>query len=111
MSGAERRRHVRAKPTADLPANAVIGAGLLRESVPILDVSVSGMALALGGKAAGERLALRVSLAGQGEHDVNVEVRWGTAEIAGVALVDPPDEAAHAIQRYVGELLERGAAG
>lgn len=108
----ERRRHVRTKPTPALPARAVRALdALMQESVEIVDISVGGMALASVNAEPGVKMRLTLSLAGHGEHVVDTEVRWASRDSIGVAFVDPPASASHAIQRYVAELLERGAAG
>lgn len=108
----ERRRHVRIKPTAAMPARAVRALdALLQETVEIVDISVGGMALASVRAEPGTKMRLTLSLAGHGEHVLETEVRWAARDSIGVAFVDPPAEAAQAIQRYVAELLERGAAG
>jgi c-di-GMP-binding flagellar brake protein YcgR len=107
----ERRRHVRIKPTASQPARAVreIDA-LMHETLEIIDISVGGMAISDASLAVGATTKLKLSLTGHGEHLINVEVRWVANGAAGVTFVDPPAAAAHAVQRYVAELLEVGAA-
>ncbi|AKU96814.1 hypothetical protein AKJ09_03478 [Labilithrix luteola] len=114
MSSAERRRHVRVKPTPELPARAVLASdGPVREAIDVVDVSASGLALSssrLATVATGSRLDLRLSLDRYGDHDLRVDVRWKAGELVGVEVVEPTDEAAQAIRRYVGELLERGGA-
>jgi len=108
----ERRRHVRTKPTPALPARAIRALdALVQESLAIIDISVGGMALAGVNANSGVRMKLTLSLAGHGEHVVDAEVRWAAGDTVGVAFVDPPADAAQAIQRYVAELLERGAPG
>lgn len=111
-SGSERRRHVRLKPSAEVPARvALLGDGLLREALDIVDISVGGMALsssALRGSKPGARMKLQISLGTTGEHAIEVVARWTSADVVGVELVDPPPAAAQAISRYVSELLERG---
>lgn len=108
----ERRRHVRTKPTSALPARAVRALDtLLQESVEIVDISVGGMALASVNADVGTKMRLTLTLAGQGEHVVDVIVRWASRDSIGVELVDPPAPTTQALQRYMAELLERGAAG
>ena len=108
----ERRRHVRTKPTPALPARAVRALdALVQESLEIVDISVGGMALASVNMEPGAKMTVTLSLAGHGDHVVDVVVRWAAQDSIGVELVDPPAAAAQAIQRYVAELLERGAAG
>jgi hypothetical protein len=108
----ERRRHVRARPLAELPVAAVRrGPNNIHETLAVADVSVGGLALmnvAEGGKV-GERWSLELGLGRYGAHRVDVVVRWAAAGLAGVELVDLAPEAAQAMSKYVGELLERGA--
>ena len=108
----ERRRHVRTKPTPALPARAVRAlAALLQEAVEIVDIRVGGMALASVNAEVGSTMKLTLTLAGQGEHVIDAVVRWASRDSIGVELVDPPAPTTQALQRYVAELLERGAAG
>ena len=107
----ERRRHVRTKPDPSLPARAVRGIdALLKESLEVIDISVGGMALVAPNIATGAKMKLTLTLGSEIEHLVDVEVRWAAAGNIGVSFLDPPAAAAHAIQKYVSELLERGAA-
>lgn len=112
---AERRRHVRVKPTADLPIRVAIGVeSLVRETAEVHDVSVGGLALGskqLATKPVGARITLEVMLGTYGDHRVEVQTRWSAGDLVGVELVDPSGEGAHAIRRYVAELLERGRVG
>lgn len=108
----ERRRHVRTKPIPALPARAVRALdAIMKESLEIVDLSVGGMALANVDAPLGATLTITLTLHGYGEHVVDATVRWASRGCIGVEFVDPSDEAAHAIQRYVAELLERGMAG
>jgi hypothetical protein len=118
MAGtSERRRHVRLKPSPELPARAaLVGEGPLREAVDVVDVSLGGLALsspAFAGATLGSRMKLTISLdAGDGrtsEHVVDVVTRWVRAEIIGVELTDASEATMQALGHYVGELLERGA--
>lgn len=105
----ERRRHVRAKPTPALPAHVVraISAGI-SESLAIVDISVSGLAIALAsGATVGERIELQLHL-GQTSHAIAGAVRWSSRGMVGLELVDVTPEVGKAVQRYVSELLERG---
>lgn len=115
MSNAERRRHVRVKPTADLPARVALGVdSLVRETAEVHDVSVGGLALGskqLASSPRGDKVLLELMLGTYGDHRVDVAIRWTAGEMVGVELVDPRPEAAQAISRYVSELLERGHAG
>lgn len=109
---AERRRHVRVKPTADLPARVALGVdSLVRETAEVHDVSVGGLALGskqLASSAPGTRVLLELMLGTFGDHRVHVEIRWTAGEVVGVELVEPAVDAAQAIRKYVAELLERG---
>jgi hypothetical protein len=111
-AGTERRRHVRLKPSADVPARvALVGDGLMREMLDVVDISVGGLALTaavLSGAVPGKRMKLAIALGSDEEHVVEVETRWTAGGIVGVEVVDAPPRAAQAISRYVGELLERG---
>ncbi len=111
-AGTERRRHVRLKPSAEAPIRvALVGDGLMREMVDVVDVSVGGMALTaavLSGAMPGQRMKLHVALGNEEEHAIDVVTRWTAGAIVGVEVVDAPPRAAQAISRYVGELLERG---
>lgn len=111
-AGTERRRHVRLKPSADVPARvALVGDGLMREIIDIVDISVGGMALTaavLSGAAPGKRMKLLVALGSDEEHAIEVETRWTAGGVVGVEVVDAAPRAAQAISRYVAELLERG---
>lgn len=112
MAVNERRRHVRLKPTPDLPVRvALAGDGLLREALDVIDLSVGGLALsspALANTKLGERLRLHLTLGTSAEHIVDVVTRWKSPDGAGVELVDPPPRAAQELGRYIAELLERG---
>lgn len=105
----ERRRHVRAKPTPELPSHVVrqIAAGIA-ETVDVVDLSVSGLAvaIALSGTPPKE-MKLRLVIGDTG-YDLDCEVRWSAKGMVGVELKDPPAETTKAISRYVSELLERG---
>ena len=90
----------------------LIGDGLVHESLGVIDVSVSGIALATTPTVklrAGDHAKLRLSLDHYGEHVVEIVVRWTSGDAVGVEVVDPTPEAKKAVNRYVGELLERGA--
>jgi hypothetical protein len=108
----ERRRHVRLKPSAEVPARvALLGDGLMHEALDIVDVSVGGMALtspALRATEPGARMKLQLTLGNAGEHAVDVVARWKSADTVGVELVDTASSASQALARYVAELLERG---
>ena len=112
MAETDRRRHVRLKPSAEVPARVALpGDGLMREALDVVDISVGGMALAspaLKDSKAGARMKLVITLGTQ-DYSVDVVTRWATSETIGVELVDPPPAATQALGRYVAELLERGA--
>lgn len=114
MASSERRRHVRVKPTPDLPARASSGGGLLREAIDVIDLSVGGFALssspALAGKKTGDTFDLHLSLGAGPDHVVKVITRWVSEAGMGVELVEPPAKVAQELQRYIAELLERGGA-
>ena len=114
MAETDRRRHVRLKPSAEVPARvALVGDGLMREALDVVDISVGGMALAspaLKDSKAGARLKLVITLGtSHDDHAVEAVTRWATSETIGVELVDPPLAATQALGKYVAELLERGA--
>jgi hypothetical protein len=107
---AERRRHVRARPLAELPVAAVrLGANNIHETLTVADVSVGGLALMSAVGKVGDRWEMQIGLGRFGDHRVDVVVRWVGAGLTGVELVDLAPEAAQAMSKYVGELLERGA--
>ncbi len=105
----ERRRHVRAKPTPELPSHVVrqIAAGIT-ETVDVVDISVSGLAVAmtLSGTPPKE-MKLRLVI-GETGYDLDSEVRWSAKGMVGLELKDPPADTTKLIGRYVSELLERG---
>jgi len=102
------------QPIPELPATAeLLGADGVREKLQVIDMSVGGLALARELVARtleiGSNLALRLTLDHYGVHEVRATVRWTAATQIGVEYVQPPPAAFTAIQRYVAELLERGA--
>lgn len=105
----ERRRHVRAKPTPALPAHVVraLTPGIA-ESLAIVDISVSGLAIALAaGATVGDRIELQLHL-GASAYAIVGTVRWSSRGMVGLELVDPAPDTAKAVRAYVGDLLERG---
>ena len=113
MVANERRRHVRLKPTPELPVRvSLAGDGLVREGLDVIDLSVGGLALssspALAGTKPGARLRLHLTLGTSAEEVVEVVTRWTSTDGIGVELVDPPPAIAQALARYIAELLERG---
>lgn len=112
---AERRRHVRVIPRAELPLKAMIpGRGILQAPISVLDVSVGGVGVARSGPFAtvqvGETLRLKLTFANYGVHEVTVEVRRFDPFVVGLQFVDASHEMVVTASRYVSELLERGAA-
>jgi PilZ domain len=112
MATNERRRHVRLKPTPELPVHvALANGGILREALDVLDLSISGLAVsaaALGKATTGDRLRLHITLGAAPEIVVDAQVRWRSGDAAGLELVDPPQRAAQELGKYLAELLERG---
>lgn len=112
MADTDRRRHVRLKPSVEVPVRvALLGDGPMREALDVLDISVGGMSLAspaLKDKQAGNRMKLVVTLGPRDEHALEVVTRWVSAESVGVEIVDPVPAATQALGKYVAELLERG---
>jgi hypothetical protein len=112
MVANERRRHVRLKPTSELPVTvALAGDGLMREALDVIDLSIGGLALsspALAETKLGERLRLHLTLGTSPEHTIEVVTRWKTQDGIGVELVDPPARTAQELGRYIADLLERG---
>lgn len=112
MAGNERRRHVRLKPTPDLPVRvALSNDGPMREMLDVVDVSVGGFSLsspALRTAKAGQQLKLQLLLGLKEEYPVEVITRWVSGDGAGVELVEPPASTTQALGRYIAELLERG---
>ena len=112
MADTDRRRHVRLKPSIEVPARvALVGDGPMREALDVVDISIGGMALAspaLKDSKPGARLKLIVTLGALEEQAMDVVTRWVTAETIGVEIVDPAPTATQAMGKYVAELLERG---
>ena len=112
MASSDRRRHVRVKPSPDLPVRvALVGDGFLREALDVMDLSVGGLALsspALAGTKPGDRFRIHLALGASAEHALDVVTRWISGDGAGVELVDPPAATAQELSRYIAELLERG---
>lgn len=113
MASTERRRHVRVKPSSELPVRVSLASdGLMREALDVMDLSVSGLALsspALANLKPGERLKLHLTLGTNAEHAVDVVTRWISQDGAGVELVDPSASTVQELARFIAELLERGA--
>jgi hypothetical protein len=112
MSHAERRRHVRLKPIAELPARIVyVSDGPLHEALDVVDISAGGIAMAKPAHAAltvGNPVKLKITLGSEPEHLVEVTVRWVSSNSFGAEIVEPAPDAQASIRRYIGELLERG---
>jgi hypothetical protein len=113
MAETERRRHVRVKPSVEVPARvALLGDGMMREALDVVDMSIGGMALAspaLKDSKVGGQMKLMITLGARDEHAVNAVTRWATSESIGVELVDPAPTATQALGKYIAELLERGS--
>lgn len=82
----------------------------MQESLEIVDISVGGLALADTSIAVGTTARIKLALDRHGEYFVDVEARWSANGTTGLTFVSPSAPAAQAIQRYVSELLEVGAA-
>jgi len=112
MASNERRRHVRLKPTPELPIHVALATdSLMREALDVIDLSVSGLALssaALASSKPGDRLLLHITLGSTPVHVAEATVRWTSAVGAGVELVNPSARTAQELARYIAELLERG---
>jgi hypothetical protein len=112
MVANERRRHVRLKPTPDLPVSVALASeGLMREMLDVIDLSVGGLALsspALAATKPGDHLRLHLTLGGSAEQVIEVVARWKSQDGVGVELVDPSGRASQELGRYIAELLERG---
>ena len=81
----------------------------ITEALDVVDISISGLAIMQGSveHGVGTTVALRLVLS-----DVTVPfqatVRWAAKGMVGLELLGPPEETTKVVQRYVGELLERG---
>ena len=107
----ERRRHVRAKPVPELPAHVLYEVmPTITEALDVVDISVGGLAIVQAMKvdASTTMMKLRLVLP-DATHVIEGKVRWVAKGMVGLELIDPPQETTKAIQRYVGELLERGS--
>jgi hypothetical protein len=109
----ERRRHVRAKPTADLPSHVLFEQSpVITEALDVIDISVSGVAIVQSSMtkalpAIDSMMKLKLVI------DTNTvpfegKVRWVAKGMIGLELVNPSADTSKTIQRYVSELLERG---
>ncbi len=106
----ERRRHVRAKPTAELPAHILYDVvPPITEALGLVDISVSGVAVETPMKKpeVGTVLSLKLVL-GSDSHALRATVRWVAGNMMGLEMLEPSPETAKAVSRYVSELLERG---
>lgn len=113
MDGSERRRHVRTKPLAEYPLHAVLRVGPHASVATVADVSVGGVALSSCGGLevgpSGSRVKLQLEFATLGAHTVEAIVRHRRDSVVGLEFVDVSEKTASTVQRYVAELLERGA--
>lgn len=112
----ERRLHVRVKPSAELPASAVLkGTGVFHEVLTVIDVSVGGLCVLAAGALAdggpGTRVSLEVTLPSRPSPLVlDAELRWRHEDLRGLAFLSPSADETTTVGKYVAELLERGSA-
>jgi hypothetical protein len=107
----ERRRHVRAKPTPDLPAHVIAEVSpAINETLDVVDISVGGLALLQGMKKEVVGTSVKLSLVLSGTpYAIEGSIRWVAKGMFGIELTNQNDDTARAIRRFIGELLERGA--
>lgn len=111
----ERRKAVRMKPIADLPAK--VSTVLVGQDIQlgVVNVAISGMALdlnSLGTPKVSDEIAVRLDLDRYGQHEAKAVIRHLDkmgAGIGGVQFVDMSESLTKALRGYVAELLERGA--
>ena len=81
MVANERRRHVRLKPTPELPVVvALASGGLVRETIDVIDLSVGGLALSspmLANAKPGDRLRLFLTLGTNRDGQTGTDQRHG----------------------------------
>src|SRR3954452_17328516 len=98
----ERRRHVRVKPTPELPVHVLAQvSSTITEPLDVVDISVGGLALIQGMKkeTVGSKVNLRIVFP-EATHPVDALVRWVAKGMVGVELVDPPEPTAKAIRQF-----------
>lgn len=109
----DRRKHVRVRPTIELPAQIALAAAEVGTKLQLVDISLGGIGMWVqrgAARTAGETLTLAMDLAGK-TIDVNAIVRHSTPDgmLHGLEFVDVSPEAQDVINKYVSELAERGA--
>lgn len=113
MKPDERRRHVRIRPVAELPARLVRLDRAPEESLEVFDVSMHGIGIVTSGSirdaARDEAVRARLDLGRYGVHEVLARVRHVGANLTGSELEAPTAALTSALGRYIAELLERGA--
>jgi hypothetical protein len=109
----DRRRHVRARPTADFEVEAWVVEGIVTERVRVVDVSVAGLGLliedTLAEKMPGNPLKLRLHVPQRAAFEVDAIVRHVTHRtgICGVEIDRADESAMRTLSQTVSELLER----
>ncbi|NRA34360.1 MAG: PilZ domain-containing protein [Polyangiaceae bacterium] len=113
--GAERRKHVRVCPTADMPLVLTCGDGMISQSLQVMDVSLGGLALivddALMTRNVGDVMPIHWKTTGGGAVELPAVIRHKAATeggICGVEFEDLSDSALNVLERYVTEMFERG---
>ena len=114
---ADRRRHVRVRPTSDYDVEAWVVDGIVAERAGVVDVSVAGLGLLLdvpsGTFDLGDRLRLRISIRKQEPFEVGGVVRHVTERtgVCGVEIDRADERAMRVLSQTVSELLERASFG
>lgn len=111
----ERRKAVRMKPVAELPAK--VSTVLVGQDIhlAVINVAISGMAVdlnSLGTPQVSDELVVQVDLDRYGQHEAKAVIRHlgkMGAGIGGIQFVDMSEALTKALRGYVAELLERGA--
>jgi hypothetical protein len=112
----DRRRNVRVQTAPDKPLRAVLATGTVTETLPILNVSLSGIGFLCTDlnpvPKVGDDLALTLEVPGLEPFEVVGRVRHvgngpGGSK-GGLELMDLSDDQRSALKRYVGEMLARG---
>lgn len=115
VSARERRQHVRVRPTADYEVRVELVDGVIATPLQVVDISVGGLGLLVDGIVSkfgvGRELTLRIASPRAAAVSVKAIVRHVSpiVSVCGVELVSLGEDARHAIERTVSELLERGA--
>ena len=111
----DRRRHVRAQPTASYEVDVSILKGIVAERVSVVDVSVAGLGLLFEPQfdavSVGDRLTLRIGIPRHLAFEVTAVVRHVTlsTKVWGVEIDRGDAEAMRVLSRCVSELLERAS--